>query len=179
MHVPLNHLWPILIFGIALVGCESAPQGGEAADQYFSLEQYFDREIKALNSRQPAVSKTVRKNSEREQRNLSTLDWETELKTFRNADINKPAWRDSYSIDSAGGALTYKALEEDLRVRSLQVHFTPDGQVSAITIERKASNYLYASSERLEYYPDSLYSIERHQEVRLLGTDEFQVSGRF
>lgn len=180
----LKNRLPFLLLGIitGLIpgGCgQSTPAGENTSAAFFSLEKYFAGEIRKLNADQPEIVKTVRKNGEEEQRTITEIDWAAELKTFSGADINKPAWLNSYSVDSSAGRLVYTALEDQLRVRSLEVRFSPENKVQAIIIQRKTGNYLYTSSERLEYYPDSLYSVKRHQDVRVLGAGEFQISGKF
>lgn len=162
-----------------LWGCGNSSPAPQATNRYFSLDRYFKSEMERLSSGQPVVEKTVEKNGTRERRSLTNLDWALELKVFRSSDINKPAWHNSYSIDSSEAGVVYRAEEPDLRVRFIQVSFGPEGAVTGILIRRSESNYLYSSGELLKYYPDSLYFIERRQEVRVLGPDEFQVSGRF
>lgn len=178
MRYYLNKLFYLILAGF-LWGCGNSAPVPQATGRYFSLDGYFKSEMERLSSKQPMVEKTVEKNGTVERRSLANLDWALELKVFRSSDINKPAWHNSYSIDSSETGLVYRAKEPDLRVRSVQITFGPGGAVTGILIRRSESNYLYTSGELLKYYPDSLYFIERHQEVRVLGPDEFRVSGRF
>src|SRR3546814_3195671 len=89
-----------------------------------------------LDREQPQVEKTVMKNDQQEHRSMNGLDWKTELKVFLNSDINKPAWRDSYKVDSSGSGLRYQALEPDLKVRSIHISREPTGQVTGIEIRQ-------------------------------------------
>ncbi|QEC53285.1 hypothetical protein EDD80_10317 [Anseongella ginsenosidimutans] len=168
-----------ILLGVILWGCERTPPPPESAGSYFSLDNYFGKEIERLNLKQPLVEKTVKKNDQQEKRSLKELDWAVELKAFKSSDINKPAWRNSYSADSTEGSVVYTATEDGLRVRTIRIRQNPEGRILSIVIERAEENYLYTSNELLKYYPDSLYFIERHQKVRVLGPDAFQVSGRF
>lgn len=179
--------WRQILFFVLLTGCQRGPSPVESTDRYFSLERYFNNQIAALESQNRSIEKTVRKNQELETRTIANPDWAVELKAFVNSDINKPAWRNSYRIDSIAPEasspeadnLTYTAQEADLRVRAIRIRRDPQGTIRRIVIERSETNYLYTSRETLTYVPDSLYAIERLQEVRVLGVTEFQVSGLF
>lgn|SRR3546814_151578 len=170
--------WAIAALSCFLWACENT-SSTSAEESYFSLERYFEKEIQRLDREQPQVEKTVMKNDQQEHRSMNGLDWKTELKVFLNSDINKPAWRDSYKVDSSGSGLRYQALEPDLKVRSIHISREPTGQVTGIEIRRSEDNYLFTSEETFRYYPDSLYSIERHQDVRVLGPDRFRITGSF
>lgn len=160
------------------MGCRpDAPQTGSST-RYFSLENYFREQIAVLEARGQAVEKTVKKDDREEKRTIADMDWTTELEAFIASDINKPAWRDSYSVDSGAHFLNYRALEDGLRVRSIHIGRDQHRNIRSIVIERAENNYLYSSRETLRYYPDSLYSIMRHQHVRVLGPTRFQVCGK-
>ena len=46
-------------------------------------------------------------------------------------------------------------------------------------IVNHTKNMLYENTEKLSYFPDSLYLIQKKQRVRLLGTDTYRISGLF
>ena len=54
-----------------------------------------------------------------------------------------------------------------------------NNQIKSIKIFKATENYLYVSTDTLSYYPDSLYSIENLQNIKLLGEKKYQISGKF
>ena len=145
---------------------------------YFDVEGFFKAEASRLDQVNPNVSKTVRKNKDTETRNLKIDDWQTELELFKSSDINKPAWRNSYKTETKGGLISYTATSPELRTRNLVIEKDGTGKVKRISTANEVSNPLYSSTEILEYYPDSLYKIQKKQNVKLLGENTYFISGK-
>src|SRR5690606_5344233 len=76
-------------------------------EPYFSLAGYFGGEATRLQHRNPEIVKTVSKNGDEEQRRIRVADWKDEFGLFIDADINKPAWQNSYRVDSTDTSVTY------------------------------------------------------------------------
>ena len=53
------------------------------------------------------------------------------------------------------------------------------GKVKYMMILDSTKNILYRSLEKLSYFPDSLYLIQKAQTVRFLGTNKYDISGYF
>ena len=165
-----------LSFALLLFVC-SCRQGDTVrySGSYFDLKGYLEKEAVRLKS--ALVDKTVSKNSNIERRRMKIRSWASELSLFSESDINKPAWKNSYKTTSSKNKIIYTALESNLRTRSIEIVNT-SGQVESITINNRSNNTLYNSSERLEYFPDSLYRIEKKQKVVVIGTNNYTVTGR-
>jgi hypothetical protein len=170
-------------------GC--APDGPVATSDlpsdkllYFDVKGYFQQELKRLAS-VSGVTKTTEVNGVREERVIAALDFEKELTVFLNADINKPAWSDKYSIDSLfnGGSqltgLVYTALDDQLQVKKISVDFI-DGAVHKIAILRAMQSSVAESRQQLSYEPDTGYRIESYQRIPFLSQENtFLVTVRF
>lgn len=164
---------------LLLWGC-SKPSVTEtqAKDTYFfDLKGFFHNEEERLNSGGKPVKKTVSKNDVMEEKRV-TIDWQRELELFRESDINKPAWKHSYRTVSKGNTIAYIAKDNSLKTRSVRIEQGSDGKIRHIQIINKTSNFLYSSVEKLNYFPDSAYSIEKEQSVRLIGNNHYIISGR-
>lgn len=124
------------------------------------------------------LEKTIFTDNQEETQILRTADWERELARFKEVDINKPSWRNSYRIDSAGRSLTYTAMDPDLRVQKIRITGERPGAIRSVHIQKETKNQLYNTREELLYYPDSAYTITHRQKILLLSKDDFKVSGR-
>jgi uncharacterized protein YuzE len=144
---------------------------------YYDLETYFNAQIEALTKKNPLVKKEIEVDGEREVKTIHIQNWNHELDPFFNSAINKPAWRTSYAIDSSKNQYTYTALEDDLKTRKIVIDFDENGGVAKVMIWNETDNMIYTTQEELTFYPDSLYEIVHHQQVRVLGKHSFKLVG--
>ena len=169
----------ISIFILIAASCQPEnKQADTMPDLYFSLKDYFDKEATRLNAANPIVTKSVLRNEEAEQKELHIRNWATELELFSQSDINKPAWKGQYHVDSNNNRITYTALNADFSTRKVIISKSGD-KITHISIRNAVKNLLYSSNEILDYYPDSLYSIQKEQDVRVIGEGKYKITGRF
>lgn len=150
---------------------------------FFDMQTYFKEEINRLNELQPPVKKTVAINQATETNEISTIDYEKELKVFSSSDINKMAWFDKYKIDSLFEnsqlkGVIYKSLDENLKTKKVSISFQDD-EVSQIEIENKTKSFIAASDQKLIYAPSSGYSILTSQEMSIGKDKEIKIEVNF
>lgn len=167
----------ILFICSGLFSCDNSNHTNRIRPAYFDLKGFFEQESLRLNRINTPVFKTISRNGDRESKKVR-VNWTIELALFTESDINKPAWRNSYKKISGPGKTEYIALENKLRTRKIEITRSAK-QITAICIINHTSNFLYSSTESLAYYPDSAYSIEKQQAVKILGTNQFTVTGKF
>ena len=153
------------------------PEIKKADDAFFDIKGYFEAEAGRLNTTSPAVLKTAVHNSVTQKHEVKITSWQTELALFTGSDINKPAWRNDYTESRKGTRLVYTANKPELKTRKIVVERQPGGHVKYIAINNRLKNLLYTSSEKLVYIPDSVYTIEKHQHVRVIGDNHYKISG--
>ncbi len=179
--------WKTGIWSLCLIawscagGGESEPERPESP--FFDLQEYFEEEVERLQDRQPGVAKTVTFGGKTEEQRFDSLDFREELKVFLDADINRVAWWDRYSIDSVrtSGALTsirYEALDPDLKIRSIVLDFAADS-LSKVAINLFSDSPASRFSQELIYRPGDGYRIETQQKVVLSKTEDLLVDARF
>jgi len=145
---------------------------------YFDIKEFFEGEINRLSNEKPTIYKEIQKNGQKEGKTITIKDWAKELDLFIESDINKPAWLTSYKTDINSDTTNYTALADELRVRSVQI-IKIENRIASIKIESRDVNKLYESNERLSYYPDSLYVIKKSQHVKIIGNNNYQITGDF
>jgi hypothetical protein len=161
--------------GIMLLQTACKPDIKEKS-KYFDIRGFFMADTARLNKLNLQVLKTVTHNGASESKNVHIDNWGRELDLFIGSDINKPAWKDSYKVIDEGGLLVYRAKYPELTVREILIK-QDKGKVKWILIFNKTKNILYQSTEKLSYYPDSLYLIEKDQKVRLMGNNHYRIEG--
>jgi hypothetical protein len=146
---------------------------------YFDLKTYFEKEAVRLQKHDLILTKTVNQNGESEKKDIKIADWKSEFAFFTASDINKPAWRNSYRVIKNGNQLTYLSQDNGLRTKKIEVYSDSQGIVKRISIFNKTSNLLYTSTEELQYFPDSIYTINKQQKVLLNGMNTYQIKSEF
>lgn len=159
------------------------PIEDKAENSYFSLKDFFQSEIKKLQSQQIVLHKYANLNKEQEKKALHEINWATEFSPFLQSDINKPAWKDSYQIDSIANKLgmleiKYTTLKPELRTQEISLVFQK-GQTAPrlIKIANQSRNPIYNSTEKLQYEVGKSYLIENEQHIMWMNPDVFSIKG--
>ena len=168
-------LLPLLV--LLLGAC--SPTGDDAANSaaqpaggaYFDLRGYMTAQIDSLTAARPAATKTVLLNGRTEQQPDAEVDFAADLATFREADINKPAWTDQYTAEESNGLLRYVAQDSTLRTQELRVRLDNDGRPEQIDLRlRTGGGLLSHGSQTMTYRPAAGYRIALEQDNRF-GSD--------
>ncbi len=168
----------LILLSIWLAGCKSEDKAPDVVKNYFDIRGFFNSEATRLGNKNTVVLKTVSDNHSSEEKKVTIADWQNELELFSESDINKASWKDSYKTEKKSNTVIYVAAEPGLRTRKISITRSLAGKISRIQIENKAENMLYTSVENLNYYPDSLYIIDKFQKVRILGPHHYIITGK-
>jgi hypothetical protein len=166
---------------LAIISCKSGSTTGTT--KFFDLKAYFKSEAARLAKSNPLITKTAIHNGESEKLKERIKNWDSELNLFADADINKPAWSMRYKVDSSGSFLIYKANDPKLKTQDIIIK-RENGKIKWILIHNYTKSTilgktLYETIEKLSYFPDSLYQIQKKQYTRTLGYDIYSVKGAF
>lgn len=162
----------------AFSACKPDVKETGASLKYFDLDGYFKNEAARLTKADLLVNKSVMHNGATETKKLHIDNWNTELSLFKASDINRPAWKHSYSVVADSDLVIYKALEPELTTREILIKMS-SGKVKYMMIINNAHNMLYTTREKLSYFPDSLYLIQKAQTVRFMGVNKYDIKGLF
>ncbi|MGI4022609.1 MAG: hypothetical protein ACRYFA_13970 [Janthinobacterium lividum] len=172
----LNFRFAFLALLIFLASCK--PDIRQSKISYFSLSDYFAQQAQKCASSNFNVVKTVSRNGEAETKTVKIENWPRELSVFSESDINKPSWKNSYKTTVSGDFTIYKSLEPDLKTKEILLK-KQNNKLIYVMIFNVVNNKLFQTREKLTYYPDSLYVIQRKQNVRFLGTNNYLITGKF
>ncbi|MDP9048973.1 MAG: hypothetical protein M3N14_12620 [Bacteroidota bacterium] len=161
---------------ILLSGCRPDIKETGATLTYFDLKGFFTTETALLIRAHKVVLKTVTHNGVTETKKVRIDDWGREFDLFIGSDINRPAWKNSYNITLSGDFLIYRAKYPELKMHQMLIK-KDNGKVRWILIFNRTKNLLYQTDEKLSYFPDSLYTIEKDQRVRLMGSNTYKIQG--
>jgi len=181
----------LLILCLFVFSCDNSSPQTTSKPVYFDVAGYVKGQIQTLSTQKPTVTKNAFINQQANNQTTKKIDWEKELELFVQADINKPAFRNSYTIvrpDSLTYQYTLRPTEEKLTVRSLMVKLdSTTHQPAQITAVLKSENPLYQSERRLVLESGATeakgwavrkYRVEGFQQLTYFDRNEFRVRGK-
>lgn len=181
--ITINALLGILF--LLFLGCNKSSLQEPEEMYYYSLKNYFNEEATRLEASKPMVKKMVTLNDKEEKKSLIIEDWNKELLTFIEADINKSAFAGKYEVDSIMNEnklqeIVYKAKDDKFKTREVHIFFDEAiNEINAIEVLLEAHNTLYHSTQNLRYEKNNTYSVWGTQEIRFLKKDIFKVAVEF
>ena len=158
---------------------------------YFDVKRFLDAQTQELTRRKPAVEKRVMlRGGQMETTRVPNVEWDKELQIFYQTDINKPALRDAYLIDSVvqeDGRLrrTYQRKPDvENAVERLTVISAPTAPAAAqkITATLTQDNPLFFSQKRVALHTVNgrllFYEVQGVQKLVLFDTLRYSAAGR-
>jgi hypothetical protein len=144
---------------------------------YFDVPGFIGSQAALLEKENPRVFKSVVENQQvQESKTLHNLRWHKELAAFSGLDLNKPAFRNAFTVTrqpDAGGLVTEtyrKKPGAETDITLLSVTTGPDRQVRALRAIRQNENPLITTSQLLE-----LSCVNNDGRFRV---QRFKISGR-
>jgi hypothetical protein len=166
-----------------VIACNSERETGNAAP-YFDLKTLVKTDIDHNNSMQCGEQKSVLVNTIRETKLLDSIRWEKELQPILECDINKPAWKGKFAIDTVKGddagkfMVQYKPLSEKINVKLLRIHFS-DGKPESIFIVKQIRSFIFSSNQSIEYFPGKGFSVRGEQKAAMMESFALNVDVKY
>ncbi len=187
MHQTFQNLLFLLIL-VSACNVE-APQStpADVPNRYYDLHTYFEQEIERLNKEQPAVSKTVILNGEKEEQTVKNIDFADEFLIFRESHINKVSWWGKYEGDTTYynnekqqiKKIRYTTDDEELKTKVIHISFSPAKQIDSLYILNATHSPTISTKQELIYVPKISYEIFSREKVALSKNREVMIKGIF
>jgi hypothetical protein len=157
----------ILLIYIFFVSCKQENQ--ITNKKYFDLKGFSESIIKGLENKRPEVTKVWQIGNQKETKSIRDVDWNKELSLFVDADLNKRAFINSYSINETSKGVYYKLKPtESLWVKSMAIENLGEKDSKLIRIETSTSNYLFKTNSKIfmktkngNLHEYSVYSVQK------------------
>ncbi|RZL34245.1 MAG: hypothetical protein EOP00_31955 [Pedobacter sp.] len=145
---------------------------------YFSVSNYFKNEVARLSKNNPSIIKTVLVNGKAEEKKLQIKNWQQELSSFIEADINKASWKGSFQMIKSDTSEIYTSQSDKIPVKKLIIIKAGDS-VKSVKIFLANENNLYTSNDSLVYNSDEFYEIKKTQKIKLMDSKRYVIHGKF
>ncbi|MCB0516330.1 MAG: hypothetical protein R2798_04120 [Chitinophagales bacterium] len=154
----------------------------KSSSEYFALQNYFNTIIEEYEKEKTPLEKTIIYQNESQTQVINEANWAEELQLFTASDINKPAWRDAYSIDTVQKAkekeVTYTAKKKDLKTQKMILRFSGNN-LQHLTIQNRQKNVMYETLEDLNFQASPLqYSCEVYQKMLWFSPTTFTIKAQ-
>lgn len=185
----------LLLLIFIMISCRYQEGEKGIESNYFSLDSLVDAQISQLILLSPGLEKEAFLDSAGEQNylQLDSLGWENELRIFREANIDKPAYLGSYIFSSekkdAYSNLLYDEYlasdTEKLIVKSLKIYYLDKiTSIKKIEVILSDKNELFESDRQLSIMFEnreggsliSSYHVKGNQKLRLNQVVNYDVS---
>lgn len=171
----MQRLLPFLTLLFLISACTGDPAPGNTeAKAFFDLAGYMDAEIQRLTEGKVLANKSITLNGKEEAQKGIAINYANDLRLFREADINRPAWLEKYvaeeqQLSGNHKITTYTVSDSSLIVQRLMVE-EDQGVPIKIEIDRKTGTVLSDGKHKLVYEPGKGYSVATKQ-VNRFGDD--------
>jgi len=172
-----------LLFIVVFSCANNGEVNNQPSSTFFSMIDFMEAEKKWMVNDKISLTKILSLNGETDTLYVNQPDFELELDVFINADINKPALSDKYSVDSIFRSdklykITYTAKDEKLKTRKLSVRFDSQNKVVNVDIRLFNGSPITKNVQHLIYRPNNGYVIKNEQYF-MGNKDEIMVEGFF
>ncbi len=142
------------------------------------------KQVENLQERGQWVRKEVTKDGHSHVVERGDIDWKEELDAFKEADINRPAWRGQFKIDTISlervYVITYKTENEEIPVKNVVITVDKDTrQCLQVTVDKRTENFLYSSDQSLFFTTGEGYMMKGKLSVNYLFDSEYSIESEF
>ena len=169
-----------------MCSCSKDPAEVYYEDQrfYYDLPSFMSKQVENLQSKGQWVRKHVTKDGHSHIIEHGDVDWKEELDLFIESDINRPAWRGEFKVDTIDlereYVITYKTSNEQIPVKNVVVTIDKDTrQCLKLTVDRRTKNFLYTSDQSLYFTTGEGYMMKGKLSVSLLFDSEYSIDSEF
>ncbi|MFN4144679.1 MAG: hypothetical protein ACK4GN_02565 [Runella sp.] len=141
-----------ILFGLGLLGGCTSAEDSTPVKNYYDLKGFITQQVVELEKRKPAVEKQLTIGQNQETHTTTDIDWSKELDLFAQADLNKPAYLASYTVQKLGEFAWLYTLKQGEKqpVRSLKIVLDKASQKPTwIEAVLQEENRLYESQKHL------------------------------
>ena len=140
----------LLLFPIFLILLSCNQEKELSSKKYFDLKGFSDAIITNLSSQKPEVTKVWQLGNQKETKTTNDINWERELGIFKDADLNKSAFVNSYNVIKSRNSEKYELKTgETLPVKKMNIESLPEIEAKLITVETSTSNYLFKTNSEI------------------------------
>ncbi len=165
----------VILYSLAILlsACTSEVQKNDTAQHYsISINKQVEQFKKTFQSN--VITKIVLQEGIIEQKKINAEQLLKDINSFKEFDINKPAWKNSYRIIQSLNYTRFESLENKLTLKHIDVYGSLNNP-DKIAIYFQNNNNLYYSSKYIQWDLKKSYSIFSIQDVKGMQPDTIYI----
>ena len=182
MFSPIKKLGTIALafyFLFSFASCGQFDVVPESEKKYFDIPLFFKKESERLTSEGKYLKKVIIKDKIREEKIIQKPEWDQELASFMQIDLNKPAFISTYRKDTVIlneniYEVRYAATETSLTIPLISLIFENNSCIF-VSIKKYNSNKLFRSVQELQYNKETGFFISGELDVRYFYKTAYQI----
>ncbi|MFC2176064.1 hypothetical protein ACFLR1_03750 [Bacteroidota bacterium] len=175
-----------VVIAAVLCSCTKNPVEIYYKDQraYYDIPKFINAQSTNLDKKKQWVRKTVTKDGRTHIIERGDIEWNDELSAFIDSDINRPAWRGSFKVDTISldrvWVITYKTEVSEIPVKNVVVTMDKESkECLQVTVDKSTENFLYTSNQKLFYTTGEGYMLKGKLSVTYLFESEYAIESEF
>lgn len=172
----------LIVVFVSCWSCNNSKTPIKIPVAYFDNAGFFERESVRLRETKTRETKTVESNGKSETSEISSIDWEKELRIFKQITLNKSSFSGKYCIDSLKNGelktIRYSRIDEKLPIVYL-AYGDSLGKVVWVEAKSQENSQLINNETTWRYVPDSGYAVHGFQKILGGSESEFKISVNF
>lgn len=150
------------IFILSILGCGSETTNKNVG---FSLNQFFDNEIKQLNAKNLKLNKTILQGDSVFSSEITNPKWEKELAIFKQyGEIKNTQIKlyntDTFKLDNGNYFISLRAQNIKQALKLIELQFNKDHSIEKVTLLIQEEKTLNNHEMNLTYLPQKGYDIK-------------------
>jgi len=183
--MPKTRIFHALFIGfIFLLGSFSCANPAQTTQNpsYFAWKQFLQTEINRLQQKPFAIQKTIILDQKKEVKTLNEVNLANEFSMFLEADLNKPAFKNSYDDLSENNLIWYSLKKgENLKTKKMLIQLDQADMPANVEIIIQESNFLFSTEKKLHMHFSEgkliSYSIDGSQQLAWLEPTSYKMLG--
>ncbi len=179
----MRKFYKLLVMALFVVfsGCNSTSTSSQQQPDYFSLINYFENQKSLLEQENFRIKKYTSFNRELDSSIVDRPDWEKEFELFKDLDLNKPAFRNSFNTDTVQSdtlkMVQYTSNDQHTKVKFLEIVFYKN-EVTQIHLHAESDNFVFSSRSDLWYFAKLGYKVSGSQNVLGFSKKEYWIEAK-
>ncbi len=172
-----------LALGSVLTGCAESTSTVESEPLYFDNPKFIKETAARLNSQHFALQKQLSTADKTEQIQISQPDWKKEFDLLVKTNLNAPAFKGLFKVDSIaaseGYTMVFTALRDNMPIRKFVTTYSSDGTPLAVQCLQQDHSLITQQTIEWRLVPDSGYYYKGSDRIKGVNNLTYAIGGLF
>lgn len=166
-----------------LTGCAESTPAAESGGMYFDNPKFIEETAIRLSSQHIALQKQLTTAGKSEQLQIPTPDWKKEFDLLVKTNLNAPAFKGLFRVDSIavseGYFIVYSALRDNMSIRKFVRTCASNGTTKAVQCLQQDNSLITQQTIEWRLVADSGYYYRGADQIKGVNNLSYAIGGAF